>query len=471
MRVTWKWRAAGLGVLLLSLCALTPGAVYLNWASTRERGEIARDEVVRRLDAEEPGWRVADLCRERNDRLPRDGEHAAARIVVAYNLLPQSYRDWQSKNYDLRRGARELGVIPPDGETRELLAALAQSDASLTAARSVRSLPPGGHVLIIQEDKPIGTSLWHVDQSRSVQRLLENDATARCLGGRPDDAIESVLAMLACARAIGDEPTLTSQLVRIAMTEDAVRTVERVLGWGQPTRGLGGLQAELLSERDVPRLTYGFRGERAIAYETVECIDRRQIPLRELRRSYTGLPGNRVEFVLYRKHLPAQQARLAESYTEALAAERKCGSERWDAYEAVRHAIPPVGEGTELVNCFMPRLTAVVVREDRLRALLSCAVVGLACERYRHSHGRWPERLEQIPKDILPIVPSDPFSGSPPLYRREADGIVVTSVRPPARLAADVADTPTENVRSAVEFWVLNPDRRGRPSTVADGVQ
>ena len=46
----------------------------------------------------------------------------------------------------------------------------------------------------------------------------------------------------------------------------------------------------------------------------------------------------------------------------------------------------------------LARLTAADVRT---KAVLRSAIAGIACERFRQAHKRWPKELAEIPKDIL----------------------------------------------------------------------
>jgi hypothetical protein len=450
-------------------CALVVGAVYWDWKQTRERGEARRDEIVRRLDAEDPGWRSVDLCKARNRCLPPDERNGAAVAVRAVTKLPQEYGEWQKARLASPRSDPEPGVRLADDDLRERAGVHAKCADALALARSVRALSPGGNPLTFREDNPVGTLLPFTQEMRGAGQVLDLDATVLAHGGRADDALSSVHGILACGRALGDEPTLVSQLVRIAIDGDAVRATERVLGWGRPTRGLAELQAAFADEKDVPRLSYGFRGERAMLFTMVDCIDRRRVPLSDLRRYVNSLPGTRVEFILYRKHLPAQQAMITELFTDALAADRLSGPARLAAFDAIRSKVPAAGDETELVRLLQPSFSLIVLREERNRAELGCAVTALACDRYRIKFGRWPDTLAAIPKDILPAVPADPFTGDALHYRVGGGGAVISSSRPPQSFAF-VPPWPQadKDLWAPVEFRLVDPARRDRPAILKD---
>src|SRR6185503_14917078 len=83
-----------------------------------------------------------------------------------------------------------------------------------------------------------------------------------------------------------------------------------------------------------------------------------------------------------------------------------------------------------LIVGLVPKMTTVSAAEARSQALLRCAAVALACERYRQSNkGAWPETLDALVKaKLLDAVPRDPFDGQPLRYRRTKEGVVVYSI-------------------------------------------
>ena len=66
----------------------------------------------------------------------------------------------------------------------------------------------------------------------------------------------------------------------------------------------------------------------------------------------------------------------------------------------------------------------------RHQAFLRSAYVALAVERYRQTHGRWPDSLAALAPEFVKELPADPYSGSPLKYQRREDGVVIYSVGP-----------------------------------------
>lgn len=60
--------------------------------------------------------------------------------------------------------------------------------------------------------------------------------------------------------------------------------------------------------------------------------------------------------------------------------------------------------------------------------LIQAADAGIACERYRRENKKLPTSLEALVPKFLPIVPTDPFSGKPMLFKVADEGITIYSV-------------------------------------------
>jgi hypothetical protein len=112
----------------------------------------------------------------------------------------------------------------------------------------------------------------------------------------------------------------------------------------------------------------------------------------------------------------------------------------------------------------VPACEKVATAGIRNRAELLCASTAIACERFRLAKGRWPGDLAEIPKEILPEVPLDPYTGGPLRYHRFVDGIAVYSVGDgdpnTARQQLENKD-PLAGLGLGCRLW--DPDKRGQP--------
>ncbi len=459
-RKWWKRILIGVAVAL----ALSVTGTLLEWRSTRGDGEKLRDAAVARLDQQDPNWRTVDLMAERNARIPPPERNAGERAVQAHAQLTPSYLEYTRA--ERWRADLKPGVLPHEEDICEAASMLGDCEVALALARSIRDLPEGGFVIVFKEPDLIGTLLPFTQSMREVASLLDYDAIVHASMNRPNDAVRSAHAILNVgSSAIGDEPFLISQLVRLAVTSISVSATHRTLGLGEPIAGLPELQAAYERELTAPRLVHAFRGERAMMFKLLQNIDDGTLSYNSLVLTGVGatpLPSVADLFAgpLYRKHIPAQQAKMIEMYDAFIAADKLSDPERKAALASVQ--LPPRGTDTLFLYLLMPAVEKVCDAETRARTELATAVVAIACERHRQRFGRWPESLAAIPKDILPTLPTDPHTGGPLLYAKYDDGVAVYS--PGEDLTDDKAVELTSTGKAGTDpgFRLFNPDERRR---------
>lgn len=64
------------------------------------------------------------------------------------------------------------------------------------------------------------------------------------------------------------------------------------------------------------------------------------------------------------------------------------------------------------------------------QAMHRLLVVDLALRRFQHAHGSFPNRLHLLASKLLPVLPLDPFTNSPFIYRRHGDAFELYSPGP-----------------------------------------
>lgn len=467
-RKWWFW----VGLAGFLLFALVFGGIIVEWQITRARGEARRDEAVRRLDAEQPGWRAAELCAARNAALPPKDQNAAERALEAVKLAPTSFE--KVKPEERWWAGLTPGVLPNPEDVCESAPLYRDCGKAISVVRTVRHLQRGGFHFQFADPDPIRTLLPYTQQIRVAGYLLEYDAATSATNGRADEAIESCHALLNCGRGLGDEPLLISQLVRMAQVELAKNATERTLGLGEPDAGLAELQAAFAEELPVPRVTIGLRGERAMMFMLVQNIDDGLIPSRDVATVLNGQPPGatgaalhiRYGMIVYRKHLPGQQAEMIDLFNRMIEADKLPTPERAKAIERI--VLPARNFENILVYLLFPACQKVVEADTRTRAHCATSVAALACERYRRLYGHWPESLAAIPSGILPQVPEDPYTGRPLLYRRTTDGVVVYAVGSNGVDDGGTPFDPAGKAASDVGFRLFDPQHRRqapRPKT------
>lgn len=457
-----KWFGGAVAVVVL--------VVFVSRWQVGRLGERELRLATQRLDADEPGWRLDAIIDERNRRPePPPEENANTRILALAEEVPKGWNDWQievGKTDWLRSDADNHR---PGAEALAAAAKMAQPTRDLRArALELRTTRPGRYPIVIAQD-PIATNLPHLDRARRLLSLIEFDAHWEALNGNPNRGVACARAALVVARSIGDEPTLVSQLVRLACAKVSANIALQTLAWGAPTEGLAELQAELLAEADVPWFEYGMRGERALINRIFEGLEDGTIPWENLFRYGDVNPGPQhyAAFRAYKSLLPGDRAKALQVCSEFLAASKLPHHEQLPALHNVPIPKGPPDEfryiGTRLL---IPACERVAESALRARADLLCAATAVACERFRVKHGRFPDRLAELVPGHLPAVPLSPFDNEPLTYRRRADRVAISCVCVGARLSGrtphdDLRDDTKPGLPTGYRLWA--PDRRGLP--------
>jgi lysophospholipase L1-like esterase len=422
VRRHWRNRLAWAGGVVLFLLVVAAWPVYRFKAHERElRAAVAEAD---RLD---PGWRFEELEVARAE-VP-DADNAALQVRAAYRLLPG--RLWPpppARGPGIDEVLDDLPANAPldEAHVAELRAALKQANPALVAARRLADYPHGRYTVAWTSDG-ISTVMPHLEEIRTISRLLFLDAVLRAQDGDAEGAMRSGRAALNACRSVGDEPAIGSQLCRLSWGWP-VRWLERVLAQGEPSAAtLEQLQRLLEQETREPSLLVAARAERAEIYQFLEGVRARKLDRRALGLANPyGLPDQAVNWI------DAARASTCEAaYLRYLT----------ELVEMVQ--LPPAERAQRLEGLQRPKmalpqpLQAMMVGFDEKKgcrwllkgqAQLQCALAALAIERYRRDHGRWPERLQDLLPAYLSTVPTDPFDGSPLRLVPTEDGVVISGL-------------------------------------------
>jgi hypothetical protein len=445
--------AVGLLVLLAVLALVVwGGRAYVGRVGTERLGAVTAE-----LDAADPDWRMEPLLtRHRQKELPPE-ENSLPVVMKVDDLLPN---DWRSKIGFRPVPLPEAPFTRPDQRKLDSMRAYKDSTAEARAlARTLRGLPNGHHPIAGPEEFRKGL-LPPMSQVLDVAKLLHYDGALAGLAGDTEGTVEAAHAALNTGRSLGELPALIAQLTRAACAMVAVEVAKDALVWGEPTRGLAELQTAFAQEADAPRLLYALLGERAWIDDAYTRFDSGAMSDTEL----TGgeAPGaKRAALIgLYRGVSQGEHAECLRAINEAVAAARLPFEQQLAAFAAVR---PPTIDWRTSQSPMAGRawrspqdFERYAWDQLRIRVNLLAASAGIACERFRRAHGRWPASLEEIPKDILPAVPIDPFDGKSLRLNPLSDGIAVVAMDhlPPGA-------PPTRPPQERAVFRLWDPNRRG----------
>jgi hypothetical protein len=456
--------------LLLALAGtaavLVAGAVTLSgYHFFAVRGELAA--AIAETDRLDPGWRFEEL--EARRRLPPAERNAALQVLKVHSSIPPG---WHTRSAPapaaLEAGPDRVDDVLHDlaperqvdeRQTRRLRTDLKRAGPALAQARKLGDLPEGRYPVAWTADVVSTPCPWS-DALSETPTLLRLDALLRAQDGDPDAALTSCRALLNLARSVGDEPFFNGPLSRMARCREAVRAVERTLAQGQPSEGaLAAVQGALTREEAVSLLLPHFRGERAGMHVFLTRVDEGKNRISEM--SCTPTRGLRAHAETWLGRLDAlhEHAWFLRDINEAVEIAKLPPEQQWPLYQEWRRRkgfVENVGdglrvgpaEGTFLVN----------------HALVRCALVALAAERYRRAQGDWPRAPANLVPGYLPAVPLDPFDGAPLRYRRTDDGVVVYSVGEDGRDdGGDANPPPNGGWPPDVVFTLWDVARRRQP--------
>jgi hypothetical protein len=190
-------------------------------------------------------------------------------------------------------------------------------------------------------------------------------------------------------------------------------------------------------------------------------------------RESRGKPAFKFGEWLHRGRVPADRAFAIQWLTDAVDVARLPVHEQ----PAAIAALPELPDDNRhiLSRLLLPAVDKFATAYWRNVAEARCAVVAIACERFRLKHGGWPAALADLCPEFLPAVPLDPFDGQPLRFAKQNDGVIVHSVGPKPPSARDEAEAmrlrllDKRNARPGFPqdilcgFRLWNPDARRLP--------
>ena len=477
---SWRRRLLVAGVMLL-IVGLGVFAVVSRWQAQELR------EALAETDRSDPHWRMPDL--EAHRVVLRDEDNAAFQIRKARKALPLDWpfnKDRLESIFSFDPEALILvsafsGLGSPGGQPWNALGSVAAGEATTHAvwnqlfdppdlpdgfvieppvllnqkqerwlraelprvaeaiqeARRLVDFPRGRIPIPWEEDYSISTRLPWIQDARSIPYPLQYDLFLRCQDGDLAGALVSCHAMHNASKSLGDDPCLTSQMIRMVCRTMMLRSLERILAQGEPPEELLGRMQRLLEEDEQePLVLFGIRGERAGCDGYLEAVQQGRIKLGSLVADVGG-SGPSGGSRSWLDNLKTQIQVGSVSHNRAVLLRRM--------NRMVQIAqMPPEQQDAELdlldglikndpwlvKELFRPIWIEKVIAADRRSvALIRCLIVALAAERYRQANHHWPDQLTELcPRYLTKEVPRDPFDGQPLRYRPTAEGVVLYSV-------------------------------------------
>ncbi|MCI0460357.1 MAG: hypothetical protein L0Z62_25675 [Gemmataceae bacterium] len=419
-------------VLILLIGGLFAGGVDLHH---RQAADSSLQEALNEADRFDPGWRLQDIQAKR--AVIPDHENGALHVLRVVKQLPKGWGE-----SELFMKLFQTDELPPEVQLTEpqikvLRAELTRAGAALAEARKMKGFERG-RLAITYGDDGSSTPPWPYHDLRAVASVLSHDAQMRSQDGDSDGALESCRAVLNCGRAVGDEPNLVAQLIRMNLRGVAVGQVERALAQGQPSAGaLKELLRLLQDEQAQPLLRIVLRGERAGMDRLAEAVQLGKANIDHLllgAKLGGALAGGKPTTDSERRSLhnaiavKHQRAALLRHMTRVVETANLPAAEQRRQLEQLE---ANAKEQPGLLRLVASPLSKVARGYQRSQAHLRCAIVAVAAELHRRERAAWPESPEKlVAAGYLKAVPFDPFDGKPLRWRLANGCLRIYSVGP-----------------------------------------
>jgi len=352
-----------------------------------------------------------------------DAENRAKVIRAAAELVP-----------DPGTAIRRFAVYQPDGQLpadqrAEIEAEVAAGSLTLLLLDHAAARPRANWGIPYEDG--VEAKVPPLLAILNVQRLNIAAGRLTLLDGRRDEAVAAVARGAVLTESLRQEPSLIVQLVRSAADTGVVGLAREIVVAGTPSEAelaildaalgdrdpQGAMRASLIAEMKVmlasmPWPVYASDAIRPIAPRLIEnplLLWLLRPWFQENARWYLEVMRGVIEY---------QSLARPER-------ERRWGSS------------PPAPErrAWHLLGALMLRnLGNAIERADLWETRFVLARLGVALERHRLARGSYPDRLDALVPDLLPKLPTDPFSGAPPEYRRIGDGYLLRSAAEDAKL-------------------------------------
>ena len=314
---------------------------------------------------------------------------------------------------------------------KDVLDALQSYDGVLKEITDAARLPHSRFPLAYE--KGFEMTLPHLSPMRKAAKLYALRAWAKFHAGQTDSALADLQTIFRLDGSIRDEPMLISQLVRMAICQQALQPLWEGLAdhrWSEPQ--LATLQNELARIDFLGAMLVAFHGERAGLNVTMQRVIGDPALLRQLLNM--GIePASAGQNSVAWHLIPSGWI-----YMNMLVANRYYESTLFPTMQPEAHRVAPLdekssqsftGEGlatfnpyTVLARLALPALSTTVTRAAYTQTSTDEALIACALERFRLANGHYPDTLQALAPAFLQKFPCDVMTGEPLRYRVKEDG-------------------------------------------------
>lgn len=279
-----------------------------------------------------------------------------------------------------------------------------------------------------------GTLFPHLVKMRDAIHLVAAKARLENHEGKKAEAYAAVLSGLKISMHLQAEPSLVTQMVRIAGDWIMLDSLQALCETAPPESGQATLiLAELARHADRSHIVKMFDGETVLGgMWSFERMLQGEMNLEQLAGDHgqdswwSGLalyayrPFLKKDFAAYLSLM----GKIREICSQPF---HKTDSGDMDIWSKLENEIPSYCKLTRLL---VPAIAKVHEAATLHFARIEVCRLGLALKLYRARHGAYPETLEELTPAFLKEEPVDPFTGKPLIYRQSGQGFILYSLGP-----------------------------------------
>jgi len=283
------------------------------------------------------------------------------------------------------------------------------------------------------------TPLAHLPKVKKLTVLAQFEALLAVSTGEPSNVVVSIQTELELARTLEEEPSLISQLVRLACINIAAGSAEHALAKMEFNKHESEELDSAFSAVDrTGTMVRGFIGDRAM-YLPAFRMSRAEIGRMSDDNKDDSGSNKPPTGPLVQGHQPIFMRvngffeRDLSFFLQAM--ETNIGCAKLPPPESLKlNEIAYKNSETAKNHLFilsglsLPAMSKMTEKEARALANVRLTRTALAIERFRQATGKLPDELKQLTPQFLPTVPIDPFDGMPLRYRKREHWHLVYSV-------------------------------------------
>ena len=318
----------------------------------------------------------------------------------------------------------------PQSPAADILLALSIFDPAVEELRQAAARPYA-RMPINYEDgfEAAGKLLPWLANTKRCGQFLQLRILAELEAGQGDKALDDVKLYLRLTDSLNNPRFLISQLVRLAMLSIVLEPVYGGItrhSWSEAQ--LAELEGELSREDVLAAFASAMNGEKVCAIDAFE----KQRLTREI-KTMEEVSGTVKVVTIKLRWVPAAyfyQNQLAlvrmhqelirplVDFTNRIVAPAALRQAQATVQARMKHYSPYKVEAMMI----FPALAASVTKFAILQAQVDLARTACALERFRLAHGSFPETLDALAPQYIPVLPHDLINGQPLHYRRTDDG-------------------------------------------------